>query len=387
MRVKLKYIKEYVDQHGRAKWYFRRNGKLWRLSGLPGSPEFMAAYSAAAAEAGEQAGEIASRKKKPAAAAGTFDKLAQDYFASRKYRELGEDTRRAYRGVIERLMPLIGPRQVDQMQPKHVDKLLAQFVDRPGAGTEALKKLRILYKFAMRQGWTKFDPTVGTERFKGGEFHTWNEDEIAQYEAHWPLGSRERTALALQLFTGQRRSDAVAMLWLDIGEGGVRVAAVGELGDGVDVVQRKTGEKLWIPMHAELVRVLEAWRPNRIATKGARVTALAPDGRAAPHGAILTTGKGEAFSPAGYGNWFRENCRAAGLPDRCSSHGLRKAAGRRLAEAGCSTREIMAVLGLRSLDMAEKYTRGADQKRLATSAIAQLDEHKRQAQTRKEDKA
>ena len=50
---------------------------------------------------------------------------------------------------------------------------------------------------------------------------------------------------------------------------------------------------------------------------------------------------------------MRDAIRAAGLPLDCQPHGLRKAAGRRLAEAGCSAREIMAVLGHKTLSEAD----------------------------------
>jgi integrase len=58
-----------------------------------------------------------------------------------------------------------------------------------------------------------------------------------------------------------------------------------------------------------------------------------------------------------------------GVPLGCKPHGLRKAAGRRLAEAGCSTNEIMSVLGHKSLAEAERYAREADQSKLATAAV------------------
>ena len=75
---------------------------------------------------------------------------------------------------------------------------------------------------------------------------------------------------------------------------------------------------------------------------------------------------------------------AAGLPLECQPHGLRKAAGRRLAEAGCTANEIMSVLGHRTLAEAERYTRDADQVRLATDAVTKLEGHKtnRLAQTK-----
>ena len=64
--------------------------------------------------------------------------------------------------------------------------------------------------------------------------------------------------------------------------------------------------------------------------------------------------------------------KAAGLPPRCVAHGLRKAALRRLAEAGSTTKQIAAVSGHRSLSEIERYTARADQAGLAEAAIAKL---------------
>jgi enterobacteria phage integrase len=57
----------------------------------------------------------------------------------------------------------------------------------------------------------------------------------------------------------------------------------------------------------------------------------------------------------------------------CVTHGLRKAAGRRLAETGCSSKEIAAILGHESLKEVERYTKAADQRKLATSAMKRLE--------------
>ena len=61
---------------------------------------------------------------------------------------------------------------------------------------------------------------------------------------------------------------------------------------------------------------------------------------------------------------MRDAIAAADLPLDVQPHGLRKAAARRLAEAGCSAHEIMAMTGHKSLAEAERYTRQADQARL-----------------------
>ena len=61
----------------------------------------------------------------------------------------------------------------------------------------------------------------------------------------------------------------------------------------------------------------------------------------------------------------------AGLPDRCVTHGLRKAAARRLAEAGCTAHQIMSITGHQSMKEVERYTKAVEQKRLAVAAIEQ----------------
>ncbi|CAM5766281.1 hypothetical protein LMIY3S_01768 [Labrys miyagiensis] len=65
---------------------------------------------------------------------------------------------------------------------------------------------------------------------------------------------------------------------------------------------------------------------------------------------------------------------AAGLPERCVAHGIRKAAARRLAEVGCSSKQIAAITGHASLEEIERYTKAAEQKKLAKAAIRLLSE-------------
>ena len=64
--------------------------------------------------------------------------------------------------------------------------------------------------FAIDNGWRDDDPTLRMQKFAKGEFHTWTEEEIAQFEMRWPIGTTERLAFSLLLYTGQRRSDVVA---------------------------------------------------------------------------------------------------------------------------------------------------------------------------------
>jgi hypothetical protein len=81
------------------------------------------------------------------------------------------------------------------------------------------------------------------------------------------------------------------------------------------------------------------------------------------HMVMLTTHDGEPQMAA--------TMAQAGLPDRCVTRGLRKAAARRLAEAGCTAHQVMSVTGHQSMMEVERYTKAVEQKRPAVAAIKQ----------------
>jgi integrase len=337
-RLNLPYIDTFRDRHGKVRFYFRRpGGKRVPLPGPMGSPEFLEAYQIAAAGMQPAKGR---RRTVP----GTFDALAVSYFASPDYlMRLKPSTRGEYRRSIEALMREIGPRPVAGMKRDHVQKLLAKRAQTPGTAHNALKVLRILLRFAIEAGQRVDDPTMRIRAFRLGEHHTWTDEEIGTFEARWPLGTRERTAFALLLYTGQRVGDVARMSWRDLA------------GGAFAVTQGKTGTELRIPLHPELARAL----------------AVGPR----EHMSIVTW-QGRPYTSHGLGNLIDKAADAAGLPARCVPHGLRKAAARRLAEAGCSTNEIAAITGHASLREVERYTRAADQHRLASAAVLKWEKRK-----------
>ena len=341
--LKLKYGDRFVDRHGEARHYFRRcHGPRMPLPGLPGSAEFMAAYQAAL----DSKPLAQTQSPRLRGGDGTFDRLLQIYFMSPDYLRLRPSTQIAYRRVIERFVldEKIGHRLVREMKREHVKIMMAKRAATPGAANDLLKKIRILVHFAIDTGWLRDDPTLRLKKFACGEFHTWTDQEIAQFEARWPIGTCERTAFALLLFTGQRRSDVVRMAWDDV------------TGDTIRVIQGKTGAKLAVPIHPSLAEALSAW----------------PNG----HTVILTTAFGNPFAANGFGNFMADKIARAGLPERCVTHGLRKAAARRLAEAGCSANEIAAITGHATLVEVSRYTKAAEQKGLARTAIQRLQQHR-----------
>lgn len=275
-------------------------------------------------------------------AQGTFKRLILDYFASPEFLRLSPSTRRASRLAIERFVSgeNIGHRLVREMTREHINKMMAKRAHTPGAANDMLKKLKILVHFAMDQGLRQDDPTARIKKFASTEFHSWTDDELGRFEARWPIGSTARLAFALLLFTGQRRSDVVRMTWTDIE------------GNAIRVVQKKTGAKLLVAIHPELAAILAMLSDHQ--------------------GHILKTSFRKPFAVAGFGNFMADRIAEAGLPERCVTHGLRKTASRRLAEAGCSANEIAAITGHTTLTEVSRYTKAAEQRRLAQSAIDRL---------------
>jgi integrase len=252
----------------------------------------------------------------------------------------------------------LGHRRVCDLKREHVEKMLGKRVATPGAANDLLKKIRILVAFAIARRLRPDDPTVGIKRYAAGDgHHTWSEAEIAKFEERWLVGTCQRTAFALLLYTGQRRSDVAAMTWqhITVDEKGVRRISVLP-----EKTKKTTRKRLRIRLHPELDRALAAW-PRR-------------------HVSILTTTFNKPFAKAGFGNYMADAIREAGLPcgpkvpkaDRCVTHGLRKAAARRLAEVGCPAHEIQAITGHASLIEVQRYTEEVDQMRLADAAIERL---------------
>jgi Phage integrase family len=124
------------------------------------------------------------------------------------------------------------------------------------------------------------------------------------------------------------------------------------VGETITIRQSKTGKALIIPIIDELRTAIDAMPTD--------------------HLTFLTTARGKPFTPAGFTNYFREHCREAGLAIGLSAHGLRKAMCRRLAEAGCSANEVAAISGHQTLREVERYTKAADQQRMARAALERL---------------
>jgi integrase len=335
--VRLRYVKAYVDRHGKARHYFRKPGcKPVALPGLPGSDEFMAAYSAALANAPRV--EVAATRTR----AGSVGAMVAGYIGSAAFHSLAPISQRQYRRIFDGLRREHGDRSIVTLERRHVIRMLDTKAGTPGAARDFLCCLRLLVRYAINIGVRQDDPTAGVrvKMPKTDGFKTWTEEDIAVFEAAYPIGTKERLALVLLLNTALRCADVVR-----VGRQHVR-------GDTIcNIKQQKTGMLLPpVPITAQLAAAINAAAPGE-------------------HLVFLVNERGKTFNAKRFGEWFSKQCRRAGLMG-LSAHGLRKAACRRLAENGASANEIAAISGHASLREVERYTKAADQARLARNALA-----------------
>lgn len=141
------------------------------------------------------------------------------------------------------------------------------------------------------------------------------------------------------LYTRQRLSDAITLGWQHVKAGRIAVR------------QEKTKAFIDIPLHPELKQVL--------------------DGTLRENMTVLFTAYGKPFTDKGFGNWMRDRCDEASVP-QCASHGLRKAMAARLAEAGCTINEIMSITGHAAEAEVIRYTKKAQKAVPADNAMLNL---------------
>jgi integrase len=332
-RIRLRFIQQWVDREGRVHRYFRRPGyPRVPLPGLPGSAEFMDAYRAALD--GPQLGIGVAKRSKP----GSVSMAIAAYYGAPDFTTLAPGTKTVRRAILERFRHEHGDKPIALLPQKFIAVMLSKM--KPHAARNWLKALRGLLQFTIALEMRADDPTQGIKLPRIGKsdgFYTWSEEDITAYETHHAIGTKARLALALPLFTAQRRADIIRMGRQHIRDGALTIR------------QNKTGRVLTIPLHPDLQAIIDA-------TPGDHLT-------------FLVTRSGRPYSASDFSEQFRKWCDAAGLP-ACSVHGLRKAACRRLAEAGCSMNEIAAISGHASLREIARYTKAADQAHLARNAMA-----------------
>lgn len=267
----------------------------------------------------------------------TLGALIQEYRASPGFARLAPSTRKVYLLAFTRLNRLYTT-PVEEIRRRHIIGARDTFADMPATANQIVVAFNVLMRHAVDMEYRENTPGK-VPHLPTGTYRRWTDEELAL--AGKVLPEHFRRPVILALHTGQRQGDVLTMRWSDYD------------GEGIAVVQQKTGAKLWIACHAELQAELAKWQQDRTATT------IITDRNGRPYGDTFAT----RFSAE-----LRKHEGLAGLV----FHGLRHTAASRLAEAGCTAHEIAAITGHKSLATLARYTAGAEQKSRSRAAVVKL---------------
>lgn len=328
-------VSRVTDRHGKVRWRFRRKGFTVYLPGAYGSAEWRTAYEAAVAEVKTPA--IIDRNPY-----GTLSWLIENYLRSPKHKNKSDATRRVLSRELDWLRDQAGDLPLSGFRAKHVEALMAR-KGGPAAANKVRKNLSLLFNHAMKlevEGVT-VNPARAADRMREADegYHTWTASEMAQFLRHHDTGSKARLVFMLALNTGAARGDLCRMTWGNIRDGRISYKR-GKTKIGGDY-----------PVLPELAREL-ALLPRDVMV-------------------LVHHGAGLPYKPETLGNWFKDQCKAAGLP-HCTLHGIRKGQATAIADAGGTEFEVMSFLAHATPKEAATYTRRADRGRLADSGLSRL---------------
>lgn len=322
-----------TTRHGTVVWYVRvGQGPRTRMREPYGSEGFWRDYRSAVE--GKPVGKPAGP------ATGTLSWLIARYVATAEWSDLSAATRKQRHAVYRVVETAAGAEPIKAIDRRAILAGRDRRRDRPHAANNFLKAMRGLFAWALAADYVKADPTLGIKLLTGKNddagFHAWTEEELARFEAKWKLGTRQRLAFDLLLYTGLRRGDAVRL-----GRPHVRA---GEF----TIRTEKTGMPVIAPILPQLAESIAA----------------APTGELT----FIATERGTPFTKESFGTWFGKVCREADCPG--SAHGLRKAGARRAAEAGASEAQLNALFGWADGSRESAvYTRTASRAKLAREAF------------------
>ena len=325
-RPHLPYLQKERTRHGALVWYVRKGGgPRVRIREDYGTPEFMRAYQAAIAASSEPA----LPQRGAGAANSSLQWLIDRYHDSGAWAHLSAATRRQRENIFKQVCKTAGDAPFASITTKTILEGRDRRRQTPFAANDFLKAMRGLFRWAFDAQHVAIDPTAGAARCKVPRtdgYRVWSEEEIERFEAYWPIGTRERLALAILLYTGLRRGDAVRLGRQHVADGLIKIRT------------EKCDVQIIIPILPELAEIIAAARTGDLA--------------------FIATVHGTPMTKDSFGQWFTRACRAAGVPG--SAHGLRKAGATRAVENGATLAELNAIYGWTGEKMASLYTRSMD---------------------------
>jgi integrase len=305
-----------------------------------------------------QADPIPQPEEKSSPVKGTLGALIVAYRDSPAFAQLRGSTKSFYSQRLKRIEadPLIRM-PVSDIRRADVVALLDHLAPQPYGWNEMRKVLKNVLNHAVDRDIIEFNVVDRIKKQKvSGEFRMWTDAEMQRFEDFHPPGSRARRIYTIALCTAQRCSDIAALTWDQVAD------------DILRVTQIKTGTPLALPIKEELFEALGIGREEQTGPWVATIR-----------------GPERQMSSRTLSSRFSEYVKAAGLPrglelnpatgkkERgCCLHGLRATAATKLALEGATPHMIKAWTGHKSIADVQRYTKHADQIRLAEESKAMM---------------
>lgn len=324
---------------GRVYYYHRATGK--RIEAQFGTAEF--------------ANEVALLDKHSAGSVQrpeSLGALITLYKSSPEYQRLSPRSRQDYNIILDYLKPLhdMPVAQIDaafilRIRDKAYDARKRRFAN------YLVQIMSILFSYAVPRGKAKVNVAIGIPKIPRPrdlpkQNRPWSEREVAVFMDGAPLPLR--IGVALGLYVGMREGDVV------------RALRSAYDGNAIQWKQRKTGEDIYLTAPRKLKEELD------LADKGSLY--------------LVSRLDGGPYTQASFRTMFFNRVRMlrdqGKLGNNLTFHGLRHTAAKNLAEAGCDTRDIAAVLGHKTDNMAKMYAEGESKKQRAKAAILKLEDKK-----------
>jgi len=152
--------------------------------------------------------QIGAKRTKAGSVSAT---VAGCYDSSMFFGSLAPSTQAIRRQILERFRVEHGDKPIAVLPQKFIVLMLGKL--KPSVAISRLTAFRHLMAYAVSAGLCETDPTQGIKlkTRKSDGIYTWSEQDIAAFEAAHAIGTKARLALALGLFTGQRRGDVLRM--------------------------------------------------------------------------------------------------------------------------------------------------------------------------------
>jgi integrase len=335
--IELPYVHAFVDRHGRPRYYFRHKGRRWKLL-APTDRGFRSQYDGFVAQFVDAP---VTKGANVVFLPGSLGWAIEKFTASPEFAKRAEGTRQWSRHILDELRRRYGAGLLTELEARDVKRIRNELRQAFATSTadRGVSLISVVWDYVdehLDEIELGANPTLGVHRVHEGtkEHEPWPDELIARFDA--VAAPKLRLARLLAFYSGQRRSDLVQMKWTDL------------VNNAIAVRQQKTDEPLTIPCHRTLAEALAA----------------AP--RTSDY--ILPGLGNQALTAEGLSNAVRKTLKKLNVGG-FSVHGWRKNAGVALAEAGCTEREIMAILGHRTHAQSFHYTKRANQKRQAEAAI------------------